>query len=144
MTNEIILNFFISNFSYEGSYNIRNGKINIIGNVTYRINRANELPINFGIVTGSFLCDGKKLTSLKGFPEKCKHQVITNCINLKSWSGLGKDIDYLELTGSTFYPDDIKHLDNITGDILFDDDEDEMEYLQIRRSLILEELLNGD
>lgn len=74
------------------SYNIRNysinqdGSIDVDGNVNLFRRNLIELPLQFGIVTGSFKCVDNTLTSLNGSPKNvlgdfdCSHNLITSLV----------------------------------------------------------------
>lgn len=57
-------------------YNIKNytirhdGKVNVDGDVNLNDRCLSKLPLEFGIVTGDFLCKYNELTSLEGAPDK--------------------------------------------------------------------------
>jgi hypothetical protein len=55
---------------YSNGYSIgENGKINVAGNVILALGGEESLPVNFGEITGDFICFGNKLTNLKGAPD---------------------------------------------------------------------------
>lgn len=49
-----------------------NGVVDVHSNVDISNKQLTSIPIQFGIVSGEFLCNRNKLTSLKGSPTKCK------------------------------------------------------------------------
>lgn len=50
------------------------------------------IPIQFGIVSGDFFCDGNNLTSLLGLPHLIKKDLYCNHNKLTSLEGLSKEI----------------------------------------------------
>ena len=61
----LIASYSIINFTIRPG-----GKIDVKGDVNLSNKKLDKIPFDFGTVTGSFLCKGNNLASLKGAPEK--------------------------------------------------------------------------
>jgi hypothetical protein len=65
------------------NYTINKGLVDIDGDVDLSNRRLNKLPVNFGIVTGTFDCSSNLLTSLEGSPREvggyfyCRYNQLT-------------------------------------------------------------------
>lgn len=51
-----------------GSYEYKDGVVNVDGGVDFSSENLTSIPVQFGIVTGNFWSNNNKLISLKGFP----------------------------------------------------------------------------
>ena len=63
---------FIDTVIVKGTYELVNGKYNVDGNINMNNLELDEIPIQFGIINGSFRCMRNNLKSLKGCPSSVK------------------------------------------------------------------------
>ncbi len=79
-------------------YNITNytinsdGSIDVNGDVSLSYKGLSELPLKFGIVSGSFYCSNNNLTSLEGCPNEVNGEFSCSYNQLTSLEGLSKII----------------------------------------------------
>lgn len=107
--NILIDQFLKDNYEIDGAYTIKNGIVDVNGNVRLSIkvqrnitDLTNEL-FKFGIVTGNFVIMGcKKLKSLKGCPYKVNSFHCYNCSELENFIGAPSKIDdFMGASGCT-------------------------------------------
>lgn len=72
-------------FKVLGSYNIDpdSGVVDVHGDVRLKLQCA-QMPVQFGVVDGSFVCSEKGLTTLQGAPQQCTHNFECDHNNLTS------------------------------------------------------------
>ena len=81
---EICKNWGITNWSLE------RGLVNVDGGVDLSYFGLTHIPLKFGVVTGDFLCNVNKLTSLDGCPNRVGGYFSCNSNNLTSLVGCPK------------------------------------------------------
>ena len=85
-------------------FEIVDGLVNVTGNVQLANKELTELPLNFGVVNGSFYCYGNQLTTLVGSPTKVKGHFYAYYNQLTSLEGCPKDVrDRIDLTNNFIY-----------------------------------------
>ena len=79
------------------NYTINNGLLDVNGSVHLVNKKLTRLPLDFGNVTGSFLCSYNKLSSLEGAPKQVGGSFYCNNNQLNSLQGapsyVGRDFD---------------------------------------------------
>ena len=104
----------------DGTWEIKDGLVNVDGDVEMYDTKFQEIPFVFGRVTGYFYCSSNKLTTLKGAPNYVSGDFYCSSNKLTSLKGAP------EIVGGDFYCDnnklwDFKHIGKIEGDFNCDD-----------------------
>ena len=102
-----------------GIYNwsIRDGLVDVDGNVDLRSKKLDKLPLKFGRVSGYFGCGYNELTSLIGAPRQVGGNFICNDNKLTSLEGAPKEVGggfycaHNKLTTLEHIPDVEGHID---------------------------------
>lgn len=76
----------------DGIYTIKNGVVDVKGNVRMGNMGLKEIPIRFGKVSGSFIVFRNKLTSLKGSPKEVGGNFSCETNKLTSLEGSPKEV----------------------------------------------------
>jgi hypothetical protein len=106
------------------NYDIVNGLVNVDQNVVMSIKELEKIPIQFGIVNGSFACNHNQLTSLKGSPSKvfsgfmCFDNILTTLEGCPNEVGGRFDCSKNELTSLKYCSDTIGSDLHCSGNIL--------------------------
>lgn len=74
------------------NYTIENGLVNVNGDVDLSDNKLTKLPVQFGTVTGSFVCYNNKLTTLKGSPHTVGEDFYCGINKLTSLVGSPREV----------------------------------------------------
>ena len=107
----------ICNFYEIQNWSIRDGLVDVDDDVELSSIDLTELPLKFGIVSGSFNCSYNDLTSLKGSPKKvggdfsCSRNYLTSLIGGPTEVGDGFDCSQNNLTSLKGAPKEVNHFD---------------------------------
>jgi hypothetical protein len=94
---------------YIKNYTIRpDGVVDVDGHTEVRT-KEKILPVQFGIITSTFSCEGSySLISIKGFPQYVHHDFFCDESGIKSLSGIDKVIK--EIKGGFYCDRDVTHI----------------------------------
>lgn len=110
----LIEQFLKDNYDIDGTYTIKNGIVNVNGDVILnkdsKVSRLTNGLFSFGKVSGTFFCSLTQITSLEGSPREVGNSFIcAYCNNLKNLKGSPREV------GGSFICKFCSNLTSLTG-----------------------------